>query len=80
MQQRIFDPFYTTKAPGKGGGLGLSVLYGIVSALKGEIEIQSQVGGGTRFNIHLPLAERQQSAVTLEEEHANLTKVTEEEN
>lgn len=66
VQQRVFDPFYTTKEPGKGSGLGLSVIYGIVSDLRGEIAIESQVGAGTRFTIHLPLLAQEPSGVALE--------------
>ncbi len=54
---RIYDPFFTTKAIGKGTGLGLSITYGIVQEHGGTISCESQVGQGTRFSIHLPLAE-----------------------
>lgn len=57
--ERIFDPFYTTKAPGKGTGLGVSVVYGIVTQLGGVIDVQSRVAGdnrGTEFRVVLPLA------------------------
>jgi PAS domain S-box-containing protein len=54
---RIYDPFFTTKAIGKGTGLGLSITYGIVQEHGGTISCDSQVGQGTRFTIHLPLAE-----------------------
>ncbi|MBP8646565.1 MAG: PAS domain S-box protein, partial [Syntrophobacteraceae bacterium] len=50
----IFEPFYTTKAEGKGVGLGLSVAYGIIRQHQGQIHVQSLVGKGTQFTIQLP--------------------------
>jgi signal transduction histidine kinase len=55
IRDRIFDPFFTTKPPGKGTGLGLSVSYGVVDSHGGRIEVESAVGQGTRFIVHLPL-------------------------
>lgn len=53
---RIFEPFFTTKPVGKGSGLGLSICYGIIHQMGGEIDVESTVGVGTRFSIRLPLA------------------------
>jgi two-component system NtrC family sensor kinase len=53
---KIFEPFYTTKAPGRGTGLGLSVCYGIVAEHRGRIEVDSQQGRGSVFRVFLPLS------------------------
>lgn len=52
---KIFTPFFTTKAEGKGVGLGLAVVYGIVQAHNGDIEVKSSVGEGTTFKVTLPV-------------------------
>ncbi len=53
-QQRLFTPFFTTKEPGKGTGLGLPMAHGIVKMHRGDIEIDSEVGAGTEVKVTLP--------------------------
>ncbi|MCP3873437.1 MAG: response regulator [Desulfobacteraceae bacterium] len=56
---RIFDPYFTTKDQGKGTGLGLAVVYGIVKEHKGDITVESEVGKGSTFNILFPIMEKE---------------------
>ena len=56
--ESIFNPFFTTKEPGKGVGLGLSLAYAIIEQHSGRITVKSQVGKGTTFRVELPVDRR----------------------
>ena len=62
-QGKIFEPFYTTKPPGRGTGLGLSICYGIVQDHRGRLEVESTPGMGSVFRVHLPAVEGRESRV-----------------
>ncbi len=58
MVDHIFDPFYSTKEPGEGTGLGLSVVHGIVKSHHGEIVVKSRANSGSKFEIYLPICDQ----------------------
>jgi len=61
-QQRIFDPFYTTKPVGQGTGLGMAIVYGILQKHGGDIKVMSESGKGSTFTVVLPVDGRQSAS------------------
>ena len=57
VQRRVFEPFFTTRQMGRGTGLGLASVYGIIKNHEGYIDVESQKGRGSRFTIYLPASE-----------------------
>jgi PAS domain S-box-containing protein len=64
IQDKIFEPYFTTKATGDGTGLGLAVVHGIVKDCGGDVVIESELGKGATFHVMLPLMEEATSPVT----------------
>ncbi|MBR5305260.1 MAG: hypothetical protein IKU37_10580 [Candidatus Gastranaerophilales bacterium] len=65
--KKIFDPFFTTKAVGKGTGLGMSISYRVINDHNGRIEVESELGKGTKFTITLPISHKD-GGLSIEEE------------
>ncbi len=69
---RIFEPYFTTKKDGEGTGMGLSVIYGIIKSHNGHINVFSQLGKGTIFNVYFPVLETVKKIELKTDKHLDL--------
>jgi CheY-like chemotaxis protein len=73
IRSKIFEPYFTTKPQGKGSGIGLAVVYNIVTECGGDIKVYSEVGKGSTFNVYLPVLENAAKPQPDKEGHSDAT-------
>lgn len=70
--EKIFEPYFTTKEPGEGTGMGLALVHGIVESYRGKIKVESTLGKGTMFTLYLPITKKRGVETTYEFENLPL--------